>query len=366
MFRPLISHRFVFAKNHRKVVRNLSTSSFNSTIETGNFINEKFIKSIEGKTSHNVLKRAQKLLKDINELNDLKKSSSTELSEEIELEEKGLGEEINQLAEKLAEELSRDGDEAISTVLLEVKAGVGGQEAMLFAREVLTIYTKLCSTSGWTWNIIDEVETELGGLIKSAIQVDGRYCYKMLRHEAGVHRVQRIPKTERGGRIHTSTITVTVLPIKDSDEKQEIPSKDLKITSVRASGPGGQFVNKTETCIQILHIPTGIRVECSDGRSQMNNKIVAIKKLKQLLWLRDREKLMAEYDRTKKNQVFSADRSEKIRTYNFTQDRITDHRLGDNMSNIKSFMDGCEGLQTLIDNLEKNHRTKVFQKWITE
>lgn len=358
MFRASIFCRNFFNPIH--AVKRYSSIS-NSLLNSKYLINERFLKSIEGKTSRHIVQQAQELLKDMSELQDLKSSSSSEFVKDIEKEEEELNFKINEIALEIAEELSKDGDEIIATVLLEVKAGVGGQEAMLFAREVLAIYTKLCATKGWTMDVIEEVDTELGGLLKSAVQIEGRYCYKLLRHEAGVHRVQRTPKTEKAGRVHTSTITVTVLPIKDTDESEEIPSRDLKITSVRSGGPGGQFVNKTESCIEIVHIPTGIRVECQEGRNQTNNKLIALKKLKQLLWLRNREKLMAEYERTKKNQVFSADRSEKIRTYNFPQDRITDHRLSENVNNIKSFMAGCQGLETLIDNLERRHKTKVFE-----
>lgn len=369
MFRPSLFHRHFCNMINRNVTLNLvnrcsSVSDPSSKLKC--IISERFLETIEGKTSHNVLQQAQKLLKDMRELSDLKSLSSGEFLKDIEEEETELNVKMNEIALEIAEELSRDGDEIIATVLLEVNAGVGGQEAMLFAREVLTIYVKLCNAKGWAMDVIEEIDTELGGLQKSAIQIEGKHCYKLLRHEAGVHRVQRVPKTEKGGRVHTSTITVTVLPIKSSDENEEIPSKDLKIASVRSGGPGGQFVNKTETCIQILHLPTGIRVECQEGRNQMANKLTAMKKLRQLLWLRNREKILEEYERTKKNQVFSADRSEKIRTYNFPQDRITDHRLAQNMNNIKSFMAGFEGLQTLIDDLERRHKIKVFQQMLDE
>lgn len=357
----LPSHRHSFLSTVRPLV---STRLLSDQIPSFGILNERLLKSIETRTSHSVLNHAKRLLENAKELSELKRQSPEELRQDIEVEEKELSHEIETLYGAIAEDLSKDGDESIKTVLLEVKPGVGGQEAMLFAKELLSIYLKLCPNYGWDAEFVENIETDLGGLMKASIQVEGMYCYKMLRHEAGVHRVQRVPKTEKTGRIHTSTVTVTVLPIRELEQNREIPDKDLKITSIRSGGPGGQHVNKTESCVCILHIPTGVTVECQEGRSQVSNKEKALKKLKQLLWLREREKLSQEYERTKKNQVFSPDRSEKIRTYNFQQDRITDHRLGENLSNIKEFMVECDGILRLIENLEKRHKNKVLEDFM--
>lgn len=330
------------------------------------FQNEKYLKIIEEKSRPDVLRRAKDILKDLEDLNDLKgdPKSDSELKKSIEDEETSLKSELEVLHESVLEDVCFDEDSLIRTVIMEVSGGIGGQEAMLFAAELSQVYQSYITSRGWSLNEIERNDSDLGGIHKVSIQIEGERCYQMLRHEAGVHRVQRIPRTEKAGRVHTSTATVHVIPIKKSQIDVEIPARDLKITSMRSSGPGGQHVNKTETRIAVTHLPTGICVECQETRSQEQNRLKALIKVKQLLWLREKEKLLQDYKKTKKTQVSSADRSDKTRTYNFPQDRITDHRLSENMYDLKSFMNGnSDRLDQLIQKLEINYKQSVMNEF---
>ena len=326
------------------------------------FENEKYMK-IAQDTRPDIFNKAKTLMTDLKDLHDLKldPKSDTDLKKSIEEEESHLKAELESLHESLVDNVCLDEDSQISTVIMEINGAVGGEEAKLFAAELCHLYETFVISKGWTFSEINRSGSDMGGVQKVSVQIEGSKCYQFLRHEAGVHRVQRVPKTEKTGRMHTSTATVHVLPIRKSQVEIEIPPKDLKITSMRATGPGGQHVNKTETRCAITHIPTGITVECQETRYGDENKKRALQKVKQLLWLREKDKIMQEYQNTKKSQVSSADRSEKLRTYNFQQDRITDHRLSDNIYDIKGFMSGnSDRLQQLLDRLESNHKQNVL------
>ena len=235
-------------------------------------------------------------------------------------------------------------------VIMEIRGGVGGEEGMLFAADLFRMYSMYAESKGWKIDVANVNETELGGIKEISFVVEGEGAYSRLKFEAGGHRVQRVPVTESGGRIHTSAATVAVLPeVEEVDFKLDL--NDLKIDTYRSSGAGGQHVNKTESAIRITHLPTGLVVECQDERSQYKNKDRAMQILRSKLYEQERAKQNAAVAAERKSQIGSGDRSERIRTYNFPQNRVTDHRLtGDNKNfNISGIMDG--ELDPLIDAL---------------
>ena len=233
-------------------------------------------------------------------------------------------------------------------VIMELRGGVGGEESALFAHSLLRMYTMYAQAKGWKMDIVSMNETELGGVKECSVLVEGEGAFSRLKFESGVHRVQRVPETESGGRIHTSAATVAVLP-EAEDVECEIDPKDLQIDTFRASGAGGQHVNKTESAIRITHLPTGLVVECQDERSQYKNKDKAMKVLRSRLYEMEREKRESAEAAARRSQVGSGDRSERIRTYNFPQGRVTDHRIGLTLYKIDAIMDGA--LDELIDAL---------------
>ena len=233
-------------------------------------------------------------------------------------------------------------------VIMELRGGVGGEEGALFAHSLLRMYTMYAQTRGWKLEIVGINETELGGVKECSVLIEGEGAYSRLKFESGVHRVQRVPETESGGRIHTSAATVAVLP-EAEDVECVIDPKDLQIDTYRASGAGGQHVNKTESAIRITHLPTGLVVECQDERSQYKNKDKAMKVLRSRLYEMEQAKQASAAAAERRAQVGSGDRSERIRTYNFPQGRVTDHRIGLTLYKIDAIMDGA--LDELIDAL---------------
>ena len=267
------------------------------------------------------------------------------------LAQEELGEARSQM-EQLEEQLRllllpRDPDDERS-VVLELRGGVGGEEGALFAASLLRMYTMYAQEKGWRMDIVSMNETELGGVKECSVLVEGTGVYSRLKFESGVHRVQRVPETESGGRIHTSAATVAVLPTVE-DVELDIDPKDLQIDTYRSSGAGGQHVNKTESAIRITHLPTGLVVECQDERSQYKNKDKAMRVLRSRLYEMGREKQAAQTAAARKSQVGSGDRSERIRTYNFPQGRVTDHRIGLTLYKLDAILDG--DLDELIDAL---------------
>ena len=245
--------------------------------------------------------------------------------------------------------LPKDPNDA-KNVIMEIRGGVGGEEGMLFAADLFRMYSMYAESRGWRIEIANINETELGGIKEISFVVEGEGAYSRLKFEAGGHRVQRVPVTESGGRIHTSAATVAVLPeIEDVDFKLDM--NDLKIDTYRSSGAGGQHVNKTESAIRITHLPTGTVVECQDERSQYKNKDRAMQILRSKLYEAEQAKQAAAVAAERKSLIGSGDRSERVRTYNFPQNRVTDHRLtGDNKNfNIAAIMNG--NLDPLIDAL---------------
>jgi len=224
-------------------------------------------------------------------------------------------------------------------VILEIRGGAGGEESSLFAHSLLRMYQMYCDSHKYKLEILNIEETELGGVKEVQAMIKGRNAYAKFKFESGVHRVQRVPETESQGRVHTSTATVAILPeMEDADV--EIDEKDIRIDLFRSSGAGGQKVNKTESAIRITHFPTGIVVACQDERSQTQNKEKAFAILKAKVFDYYQQQKQAEYSQNRKSQIGTGDRSERIRTYNFPQGRVTDHRIGLSLYNITAFMDG--------------------------
>jgi len=223
--------------------------------------------------------------------------------------------------------------------ILEIRAGTGGDEAALFAGDLFRMYCRYAETQGWKIEPMDSNPATLGGYKEIIASVQGQEVFRHLRYESGVHRVQRIPSTEGSGRIHTSTATVAVLP--EAEEVDiEIKTEDMEITVCRASGPGGQGVNTTDSAVQITHKPTGLIVRCADERSQIKNKAKAMRVLRTRLLTAKQEEETAKYAQTRKSQIGTGDRSERIRTYNFPQNRVTDHRINLTLYNLSEFVEG--------------------------
>lgn len=238
--------------------------------------------------------------------------------------------------------------------ILEVRAGTGGDEASLFAAELFRMYQKYAAIQGWKFEVLSESESPMGGYKEATASITGRNVFSKLKFESGVHRVQRVPVTESGGRIHTSAATVAVLP--EAEEVDiKIEDKDLRIDVFRASGPGGQSVNTTDSAVRIVHLPTGITVQQQDEKSQHKNKAKALRILRARLYDMEREAKDRERAQARKSQVGSGDRSERIRTYNFPQGRVTDHRINLTSYNIQDVMSG-EGLGEFVAALTSEHQ----------
>ena len=224
-------------------------------------------------------------------------------------------------------------------LILEIRAGTGGDEAALFAADLFRVYTRYAERKNWKYKVMDSSDTGIGGIKEVIVSIQGKGAFGMLKYESGVHRVQRVPKTETSGRVHTSAATIAVLP-EAEDVDIEINDSDLKIDTYRASGAGGQHVNKTESAIRITHIPTGLVVTCQDESSQHKNRAAALKVLKSRLLASEQEKVAAERAAERRSLVSTGDRSAKIRTYNFPQGRVTDHRINFTSYKLNEILDG--------------------------
>ena len=268
-------------------------------------------------------------------------------------------EELEQLKEKLTILLlPRDPNDS-RNVILEIRGGVGGEESALFAHSLLRMYTMYAESHGWKLEIASINETELGGVKEAIFSVDGAGAYNRLKYESGVHRVQRVPETETQGRIHTSTATVAVMP-QAEEVDFALDMKDLRIDTFRSSGAGGQHINKTSSAIRVTHLPTGMVVECQNERSQFQNKDKALEILRSRLLAQKQKQQQDAINASRQGQVGTGDRSEKIRTYNFPQDRCTDHRIGLTVHNLAKILDG--NLDEVIDALATREQAEKLQK----
>jgi peptide chain release factor 1 len=243
-------------------------------------------------------------------------------------------------------------------IIMEIRAGTGGEEAGLFAADLYRMYARFAETRDWKFEIMSSNETELGGFKEIVFSISGSNVYENLRYESGVHRVQRVPATEASGRIHTSAVTVAVLPEADETEI-DIRSEDLRIDVMRAGGPGGQCVNTTDSAVRITHIPTGLTVHCQDEKSQIKNKAKAMRILRARIYELEEAKAASARSEARKNQVGSGDRSERIRTYNFPQNRLTDHRINLTLYKLDLIMQG--DVAELFDALKLSAREELLR-----
>ncbi|KAM7240662.1 hypothetical protein CapIbe_008568 [Capra ibex] len=287
------------------------------------------------------LQETQHLLHDENE--DLRKLAENEITS-CEKEIAQLKHQIILLLVPLEETDKND-------LILEVTAGVGGQEAMLFTSEIFDMYQQYAAFKRWHFETLEYFPSEIGGLRHASASIGGSEAYKHMKFEGGVHRVQRVPKTEKQGRIHTSTMTVAILP-QPSEINLVINPKDLRIDTKRASGAGGQHVNTTDSAVRVVHLPTGIVSECQQERSQLKNKEMAMKKLRAKLYSLQLEEETSKRYNARKIQIGTKGRSEKIRTYNFPQNRVTDHRINKSLHDLETFMQGEYLLDELVQSLK--------------
>lgn len=269
----------------------------------------------------------------------LKEESDKEMKELLEEEVFSCKQKLEEIESELKILLLPKDPNDGKNVILEIRAGAGGEEAALFAYELYRMYINFAEKNRWKTEEIESNSTELGGIKQVVFSINGKNAYSKLKFESGVHRVQRVPETESQGRIHTSTCTVAVLP-EVEDVEVNIEDKDLIIETCRSSGAGGQHINKTESCIRMVHIPTGIVVNCQDERSQIKNREKAMKVMKSRVFDYYNQQYKSQYAENRKSQVGTGDRSERIRTYNFPQGRVTDHRISLTLYNLENFLMG--------------------------
>ena len=307
------------------------------------------------KTINELWDQYNKILKDTNDTKELLKSDDDEISTMAKEELEDLNSSLEKVYSELNKELIPKDATDEADAIIEIRAGTGGDEAAIFGNDLLRMYTRYSENNKWKIKILSSSYNEFDGIKEIILEISGEGTFSKLKHESGVHRVQRIPKTESQGRIHTSTATVAVLP-KSEDIDIEVKEDDVRTDVFHAGGAGGQNVNKVATAIRLTHTPTAIVVTCQNERSQLQNKLQAMEILKSKLWDLELQKQKSEISEARKSQVGSGERSEKIRTYNFPQGRVTDHRLKLTSHNLTEFMNGL--IDEIIDPLMKDEQAK--------
>ena len=271
---------------------------------------------------------------------DLRAESDSSMAELYKEEISDLEESLETLTEQIRVLLLPKDPYADKNIIMEIRPAAGGDEAAIFAGDLFRMYNRYAESKGWSVSIMDAQPTGLNGYKEMVFEIQGNAVYRHLKYESGVHRVQRVPETESQGRVHTSTVTVAVLPEADEVDEIQVEMKDIKVDTYRASGAGGQHVNKTDSAVRLTHLPSGVVVACQDERSQHQNRDKAMRILKAKLLDMERRRQEEEYAADRKSQVGTGDRSEKIRTYNYPQSRVTDHRIGMSVKNLSAVIDG--------------------------
>ena len=310
----------------------------------------------EAVMTYRTYKQTTEELKDAKEM--LEDDSDEEMLEMVKAEISELTARSEQLEEKLKVLLLPKDPNDEKNVIMEIRAAAGGDEAALFAGDLYRMYSRYAEANNWKTEVIEATTTGVGGYKEIIFMIHGKGAFSRLKFENGAHRVQRVPETEASGRVHTSTATVAVLP-EAEDVDVEIRNEDVKIDTYRASGAGGQHVNMTDSAVRLTHLPTGIVVSCQDEKSQIKNREKAFKVLRARLYDKYQQEAKAEYDETRKSAVGTGDRSERIRTYNFPQSRVTDHRISLTIQKLEQILDG--ELDEIIDALLLDDQTKKLQ-----
>ncbi len=351
----------------RKKIENILDNFLNIEKKLSNIGNEDYNEYAKLSKEYSDLKplveKSKEFLKFQDELNDLEElifGDDLEMKKEAENEKESLTKKIENLEEELKYMLIPKDAEDERNAIVEIRAGTGGEEAALFASDLLRMYSKYSELKNWRTEIMDISQTDHNGVKEVVLNISGKDVFGSLRFESGTHRVQRVPLTESGGRVHTSAATVAVLP-EASDVDVEIQEKDLRFDIFRASGPGGQSVNTTDSAVRITHIPTGVVAQCQDEKSQHKNKAKALKVLRSRIFEIETKKKEDERALERKTQVGSGDRSERIRTYNFPQGRVTDHRISMTLYKLEQILNG-EFLDEIITGLTADRNMKKLSE----